>query len=163
MSPDSLTWRLLDGRPVKSVTGLNGKATEGNGLLMYPVGDLAVFLLEEVNKQPSATVLFNHKVVSVDQNESTAWVDIESGGRFEADFVVGCDGASSSVRKALFGGSFPGKTWDKIFVGANVMLATRSLNWIHADVTRYFTTLRNSTGRTFRWLFTQSTSPTFAI
>jgi 2-polyprenyl-6-methoxyphenol hydroxylase-like FAD-dependent oxidoreductase len=119
LSPDSMTWRRLDGRKIEALTGLRNGDYE-NGHILYPVEKLTRLLLEELGKQPSATVYWNHKVLSVGQDESSAWVDVENGARLKADFVVGCDGATSSVRKALFGSSFPGKTWDKIMVGINV-------------------------------------------
>ena len=62
--------------------------------------------------EPHVGVLFGHKTVAVGQNHQSAWVEIEGGKHVEADFVNGCDGASNVVRKALFGGAFPGSMWD---------------------------------------------------
>lgn len=119
LSPDSMTWRKLDSSPIKSLHGLNS-GSDGEGAVIYPVEDLSRLLYEEVRQQPSVTIHWNHKIVSVGQNESIAFVEAENGNRLEADFVVGCDGASSAVRKALFGQTFPGKTWDNVIVGTNV-------------------------------------------
>lgn len=119
LTPNSLTWRKPDGTLVNGVTGLANGADE-NTAVIYPAEDLSRLFLEEVNKQPGVTVHWSHKVVSAGQNEASAWVNVEGGGRLEADFVVGCDGASSAVRKSLFGQNFPGKTWDKIIMGTNV-------------------------------------------
>lgn len=69
-------------------------------------------------------VKFNHKVVDVGQDEEKAWVDVEiekgEKKRFEADFVFGCDGGSSTVRKSLFGRNWPGQTFDCRLLVQNV-------------------------------------------
>jgi 2-polyprenyl-6-methoxyphenol hydroxylase-like FAD-dependent oxidoreductase len=119
LAPESLTWRKLDGTVINSLAGLQAGGEE-SATVIHPAEDLARVFLEEAYKQPSVTVHWSHKVVSVGQTEANAWVDIEGGKRLEADFVVGCDGASSVVRKSLFGKKFGGKTWDKIIMGTNV-------------------------------------------
>lgn len=119
LTPESLTWRKLDGTVINSLAGLQS-GSEESAAVIHPAEDLAAVSLEEVYKQPSVTVHWSKKVVSVGQDEMKAWVDIEDGKRLEADFVVGCDGASSVVRKSLFGNKFDGKTWDKIIMGTNV-------------------------------------------
>lgn len=75
-------------------------------------------------------IRFNHRVTGTGQSEERkkAWVDVEIGEegaerkseRLEADYVVGCDGASSAVRHSLFGKDWPGQTWDCRFVVQNV-------------------------------------------
>lgn len=119
LTPESLTWRKLDGTVINSLAGLQS-GIEESATVIHPAEDLARVFLKEVHKQPSVTVHWGHKVVSAGQNESKAWVDIEGGKRLVGDFVVGCDGASSVVRKSLFGDKFDGKTWDKIIMGTNV-------------------------------------------
>jgi 2-polyprenyl-6-methoxyphenol hydroxylase-like FAD-dependent oxidoreductase len=50
-------------------------------------------------------------------------VEKEGGGTdvVEGDYVVGCDGANSTVRRKLFGEMvFPGFTWDEQIVATNV-------------------------------------------
>jgi 2-polyprenyl-6-methoxyphenol hydroxylase-like FAD-dependent oxidoreductase len=73
-------------------------------------------------------IRFEHRVIDVHQDEGKAWVDVEVGeGRerqvFEADYVVGCDGATSAVRRSLFGREWPGQTFDCRFLVQNVSLA----------------------------------------
>ncbi|KAF4539231.1 uncharacterized protein LTHEOB_10395 [Lasiodiplodia theobromae] len=73
-------------------------------------------------------VLFNHKVTHAGQGENGAWVDVEVGEegqqkeekRFHADYVIGCDGASSAVRRSLFGREWPGQTFPYRFIVQNV-------------------------------------------
>jgi 2-polyprenyl-6-methoxyphenol hydroxylase-like FAD-dependent oxidoreductase len=83
-------------------------------------------------------VKFNHQVVDVGQGEGKAWVDVEVEGkerkRFEADFVVGCDGGSSTVRKSLFGRNWPGQTFDCRLLVQNVIYSGgRSYNNAHMN------------------------------
>jgi 2-polyprenyl-6-methoxyphenol hydroxylase-like FAD-dependent oxidoreductase len=70
-------------------------------------------------------VRFRHRVVSVGQDAEKAWADVEVGEekemkRFEADYVIGCDGATSAVRRSLFGREWPGQTFDYRFIVQNV-------------------------------------------
>ena len=73
---------------------------------------------------------FEHRVTGTGQDEQRkkAWVDVEIGNdtsnkrqeRIEADYVVGCDGAASAVRRSLFGRNWPGQTFDCKFIVQNV-------------------------------------------
>lgn len=70
-------------------------------------------------------VRFEHRVMQVGQGEGNAWVDVEVGAektksRLFADYVVGCDGATSAVRRSLFGRDWPGQTFDTRFIVQNV-------------------------------------------
>jgi 2-polyprenyl-6-methoxyphenol hydroxylase-like FAD-dependent oxidoreductase len=78
-----------------------------------------------LDKQPTAEVLWSHTVTSLGQDDTCAWVDVEtpSGAqRLTASYIVGCDGGGSKVRRELFGSSFPGRTWDEQIVATNVYL-----------------------------------------
>lgn len=117
---DSFTWRRVDGTVINRLTGMSRNPDKG-GFICLPVYDLACLLYEEVRQLPNVKVHWSHKVTTVAQNETRAWVECENGQRFEGDFVVGCDGGTSTVRKSLFGSNFPGKTWDFIMVATNVL------------------------------------------
>ena len=75
-------------------------------------------------------VKFNHKVVEVGQDAGKAWVDVNAEGgekkRLEADYVVGCDGGSSTVRKSLFGRNWPGQTFNCRLLVQNVRCQSTS-------------------------------------
>jgi 2-polyprenyl-6-methoxyphenol hydroxylase-like FAD-dependent oxidoreductase len=133
LTPESLTWRKIDGTVINTLAGLQSGGEE-SATVIHPAEDLAGVFLEEVSKQPSVTVHWGHKVVSAGQNEARAWVDIEGGKRLEGDFVVGCDGASSVVRKSLFGNKFDGKTWDKIIMGTNVTFKNQIRHLTKANI-----------------------------
>lgn len=50
--------------------------------------------------------------------------------KFSADYIVGCDGASSQIRRSLFGNlDFPGRTWDEQIVATNVYYDMSPYGW----------------------------------
>lgn len=63
---------------------------------------------------PHARLIFNAKVASVTQDADEVRVTTEDGTLYEADFLMGSDGAYSSVRSAL-GIEFPGLTFPERF------------------------------------------------
>lgn len=73
-------------------------------------------------------VLFDNKLIHAEQDEDTAWVDVEVGEegqqketkRYDADYVIGCDGATSTIRRSLFGRHWPGQTFPYKFIVQNV-------------------------------------------
>lgn len=69
-------------------------------------------------------ILWNHAVTAVGEDADAAWADAETPEgvkRFRADYVVGCDGGSSAVRRALFGrDALRGFTWEKPLVAVDV-------------------------------------------
>jgi len=82
-------------------------------------------------------VKFEHRVVEVGQDDGKAWADVEVGEgkekvRFEADYVVGCDGATSAVRRSLFGREWPGQTFDCQFIVQNVCFSTSNPNIVES-------------------------------
>lgn len=62
-----------------------------------------------LSRLPEETVSFGQKVHSAGQDQTGAWVEIDNE-RITADYVIGCDGAHSVVRKAL-GTNLEGKTY----------------------------------------------------
>jgi len=80
-----------------------------------PLNELLGLLLEEIRDRPGVNISGEHKVLGADQGKDKAWVDVETSegvSRLKVDYVVGCDGAHSQVRKSMFGDNFPGFTWD---------------------------------------------------
>lgn len=91
--------------------------------LCYPLQDLDALMLDQFLQQYGGDIKWRHKVTGVGQDSDKAWVDVETPAgptRIEASYVVGCDGANSGVRKALFGNEFPGFTWDAQIIATNV-------------------------------------------
>jgi 2-polyprenyl-6-methoxyphenol hydroxylase-like FAD-dependent oxidoreductase len=94
-------------------------------MVCLELGRVIQILHDAAVKQETCEILMNHKVTSIGESESLAWVDatLPTGEikRFEADYVVGCDGANSQVRRCLFGDlEFPGWTWDQQIIASNV-------------------------------------------
>lgn len=119
--PDGVAWRFLDGKEICSIYPPNPEGDET--MISLPLDELLPIMMEHLARQPSAKVLMNHEVVSIGQDDHHAWVNVttpEGEKKFEATYIVGCDGANSKIRRELFGGSFPGFTWDKQIVATNV-------------------------------------------
>lgn len=95
-----------------------------HAMVVLPLNQLGEILYEHIQRQPTARVRWAHTVVRVGQDGDTAWVECETpaGGlqRFEADYVLGCDGASSTVRRELFGPGYPGETLNAQLIATDV-------------------------------------------
>ncbi|KAK7748651.1 hypothetical protein SLS53_000672 [Cytospora paraplurivora] len=88
----------------------------------YPLQDLDQLMLDHFVDKYNGDIRWLHKVLDVGQDAEKAWVDVETPEgkeRIEADYIVGCDGANSAVRRSLFGSEFPGFTWDAQIIATN--------------------------------------------
>lgn len=106
----------MDGRAIMDVDGFDYRS---HCLVLQ---DLCALMLELFTERHGGRVSWLHRVVDVGQEGERAWVDVETPEgkkRLEADYVVGCDGAGSQVRRSLFGPEFPGFTWEKQIVATN--------------------------------------------
>ena len=83
---------------------------------------VAEIIMKHLSKYQGANILFNHKVKGIKDNGKTVTVvcQTENGDKeLTARYVVGADGARSSVR-GLVGCTFNGFTYDKMVVATNV-------------------------------------------
>lgn len=140
MTLDTMCWRRADDHGY--IAGFNAEVisnVDGNDLrtVCLPLQDLDKLMLDLFLEKYNGNVLWKHKVVDVGQDEKKAWIDVEAPDgkkRLEADYIVGCDGANSAVRRALFGNDYPGFTWDAQIIATNVSIRSRvaphSLNTI---------------------------------
>lgn len=121
--PKGFSWRKLDG---SVITKLSAEILEDDPtrIACLPLNRLGKVLSEHLQKYSKANILFDHLVTGIGQDDNKAWVDVntpEGPKKIEADYIVGCDGANSQVRRSLFGDwEFPGKTWDRQIVATNV-------------------------------------------
>ena len=132
MSPTSVSWRRFKDHSV--ITGMDNapmQNVDGEDLRMVclVLDQLDRLMLDEYLDKYNGKISWKHKVVGVGQDEKQAWVDVETpegNKKVYGDYIVGCDGANSAVRKSLFGDEFPGFTWDQQIVASNVSRRRRS-------------------------------------
>lgn len=90
---------------------------------VLPLDRLGKLLYEHIQRQPTAKVKWSHRVVKIGQDQDKAWVEVDTPDgpyRSEAEYVIGCDGASSTVRRELFGPEYPGETLNAQIIATNV-------------------------------------------
>ncbi|KAJ5656854.1 hypothetical protein N7507_008804 [Penicillium longicatenatum] len=121
--PAGFAWRQFDGT---FIAGMNHAVLPDdypNKMVVLPLDRLGELLYEHIRQQPTAQVKWSHRVVRIGQEEGQAWVETETPNglqRSEADYVIGCDGASSTVRRELFGPEYPGETLNAQIIATNV-------------------------------------------
>ncbi|USP74122.1 FAD/NAD(P)-binding domain-containing protein [Curvularia clavata] len=125
-------WRKLDGEVLATIDA-DVLGDDPERMECLPLNQLGKLIHRHLQKQQNVKVLFNHKVVAIGQDEDKAWVDVETpGGKktLEADYIVGCDGANSQIRRSLFGDwEFPGMTWDRQIVATNTYYDFDKFGW----------------------------------
>jgi 2-polyprenyl-6-methoxyphenol hydroxylase-like FAD-dependent oxidoreductase len=126
MSPTQVAWRRwgdhaelthMDGSPMADVGG------EDLRMACLVLDQLDQLMLDEFLAKYDGAIHWKHKVTGTGQDETKAWIEVETpeGNKtFYGDYIVGCDGATSKVRKSLFGEEFPGFTWERQIVATNV-------------------------------------------
>ena len=75
---------------------------------------LALMGIERLRAMANARVKMGHQVTGLSQDESRVTIQTEKG-EFTADYVIGCDGGRSTVRK-LLDIEFEGFTWPERFL-----------------------------------------------
>jgi 3-(3-hydroxy-phenyl)propionate hydroxylase len=75
---------------------------------------LALMGIERLRQMSNAEVHLGEKVVALSQDEKSVRVETEKA-QYTADYVIGCDGGRSTVRKEL-GIEFEGFTWPERFL-----------------------------------------------
>ncbi|KAJ5157146.1 uncharacterized protein N7482_008246 [Penicillium canariense] len=119
----SFAWRKMDTTFIAGMKHDVLPADYPYSMVVLPLDRLGKVLYEHIQKQPTATVKWSHRVARIGQDQDKAWVDVETPNgttRSAADYVIGCDGASSTVRRELFGPEFPGETLNAQIIATNV-------------------------------------------
>ncbi|KAK7935937.1 FAD-dependent monooxygenase terC [Apiospora marii] len=111
---NTMSWRRFADHSF--ITGMDGRCVadvDGQDLRMacLVLDELDRLLLDEFLTRHGGSISWNHRVVGVETPEG--------GKKIHADYIVGCDGATSMVRKSLFP-DFPGFTWERQIVATNV-------------------------------------------
>lgn len=123
--PRSVCWRKNDG---SHIVGLNHEIEPESSvhrMVALELGRVVQILYNAAAEQEGTEVLMGHRVTAVGQDDLSAWVEVAlpsgQSDQFSADYIIGCDGASSQVRRSLFGDfEFPGWTWEQQIIATNV-------------------------------------------
>lgn len=128
--PSTACWRKANG---ELIAGMNFAALPEDHperMVVLPLDRLGKLLYTHLPKYPSAKVNWGHKVVEIGEDDGKAWAQAETASGLitvEGDYVIGADGANSTVRKLLFGtNNFEGETLDAAIVATNVRWTLRS-------------------------------------
>ena len=125
--PKNMTWRKIDGTEIVKITDVS-QPWNPEALTVLPLNLLGAVLLSHAEKNCNVTIKWNSLVVDVGSDEHEAWAVIKHANgketRVTADYLCGCDGGTSQVRRSLFGDkNFPGKTWDAQIIATNVSIS----------------------------------------
>ncbi|KAJ9616457.1 hypothetical protein H2200_000175 [Cladophialophora chaetospira] len=126
----SICWRRVSDHQRLTGIDLSVVKDDPDRMTILPLNEIIKIIYRHCIEKGNGLVeiKFNHKVVGAAQDANSAWVDVEAGAegevkeqkRYTADYVVGCDGATSTVRKTLFGRDWPGQTFDFRLLVQNV-------------------------------------------
>ncbi|TVY82298.1 FAD-dependent monooxygenase terC [Lachnellula suecica] len=122
LKPHGVCWR---GPDREILAGIRGEVTnDPDAMVCLPLDKLDKILLRVFLEQESTEVLWKHKVVGIKQDEKEAQVQVETAEGEKwlgTDYVVGCDGANSQIRRSLFGDlAFPGETLQSQIIATNI-------------------------------------------
>ncbi|KAF2841197.1 FAD/NAD(P)-binding domain-containing protein [Patellaria atrata CBS 101060] len=121
--PGNMCWRRVDGSKIVEWND-SSQVNNPEALTVLHIAHLLAVLLDHAQKNPNVDLRWKHTVTDVKQDETsaTAVVRKEDGSEIQmsGDYVVGCDGGASRVRKTLFGNKFEGHTWDAQLIATNV-------------------------------------------
>lgn len=136
--PKHVCWRKLNGERLTGIdcTLLHGTGSEGDGLTVYWVERLCALLERELKARAGVGVQWGHKVVAIksglSSGDPSASIEVEyAGGQttLTGDYLVGCDGGTSTIRRLLFGRNFPGFSWDVPIVATNTEIDLDRFGW----------------------------------
>ncbi|HEY8507952.1 MAG TPA: FAD-dependent oxidoreductase [Steroidobacteraceae bacterium] len=105
-------------------------------VLHFGQDELARIVLRHLAGFPHARVMWNTTFEGLQQEGGTVSVNLRTPGkseRLEFDWVIGADGARSSVRAAI-GVTFDGFTWPETFMATNVYYDFESLGWVQSNM-----------------------------
>lgn len=127
--PKRAAWRKIDGSMICDCSFGDVLGDYPYRMVVLPLDKLVKLLYQHTQKYSNAKVTFNTKVTDAGSDETGAWVEVDTPSghqRMKADYVVGTDGASSTVRRCIFGkGSFEGETLDAQIIASNVGIFSR--------------------------------------
>lgn len=136
--PKTICWRKLNGTRIAGFDRalLHDDGIEGNATTVLPCGQLCELVAGEL-KGKGVRVAWGWRVSAIESgledDATSAAVTAEKDGEtktFEADFVVGCDGGNSTIRRLMFGPrNFPGFSWEEQVVATNTRIDLDRFGW----------------------------------
>lgn len=126
----SICWRKSSTKEVVARVDLGLTMDEDDRMTVISLAEMLGIVIEHTKRLPEGTVdiRFNHHVVDLGEEGEKAWIECEVKDersrheRFEGDYLVGCDGGKSTVRKKTYGHDWPGVTHDHELFVCNVGL-----------------------------------------
>ncbi|KAG9231628.1 hypothetical protein BJ875DRAFT_111739 [Amylocarpus encephaloides] len=122
--PEGVCWRKPDG---EVLGGIKSDPSNPDSMVCLPLDRLILILLRRLGELANAELRWGWNVVGVKgteegDREASVTAVVKGGEKVveKADYVVGCDGANSSIRKCLFGDSYPGETLSSQIIATNV-------------------------------------------
>jgi 2-polyprenyl-6-methoxyphenol hydroxylase-like FAD-dependent oxidoreductase len=129
----TIKWRRVSDKEILTGIDMSCVKDHPDRMTILQLGEIIKIMYRHCLERGKGLIeiKFQHRVVDVGQDEEKAWADVEVGEekekmRFEADYVIGCDGATSAVRRSLFGREWPGQTFDYQFIVQNVGFVIQS-------------------------------------
>ncbi|KAE9973068.1 hypothetical protein EG328_004626 [Venturia inaequalis] len=123
----TIKWRRVSDKEVLTSIDMSCVKDHPDRMTILQLGEIIKIIYKHCLERAKGLIeiKFQHRLANIGQDEQRAWADVEVGEekrhiRFEADYIVGCDGATSAVRKSLFGREWPGQTFDCQFIVQNV-------------------------------------------
>lgn len=104
----------------------------GGHALHLHQGLLSKILARRAAELPNVEILLRTKLISCHQTDGSVKVEIEGpDGRsvIEADYLVGADGANSTVRRSVLDLQFLGTTWPERYVATNTRIDLTSCDY----------------------------------
>lgn len=124
-----ICWR--NAQTGERLTGIDLSVVENDPdcMTVLPLSEILQIMLRHCREKYSEfiQIKFNHRVVDIGQDEKKAWAFVQVGvpgkeatEKVEADYLIGCDGGQSTVRKCLFQRNWPGETFKSRLLVQNV-------------------------------------------
>lgn len=109
LNQDGVVWRDLKGNQLARLPLSGSSHGEFGGVLLFGQSRMNALILEELKKYPCIDVLFGLRCVGIDDSPSSQTVKVMVHQRnladedviLEADYVLGTDGANSSIRRMM--------------------------------------------------------------
>ena len=147
-----VSWRKLNGEYLASINldDLDGVDGGEDRIAVLPLQKLGAIILRHIEEkcQGVVEVSWGCKVENVEQDDDKAWVTIRTPSTstttspsttiettsttISSQYIIGCDGANSIIRRTLFSSSpdpFPGTTWPVQVVATNTYYDFDRFQW----------------------------------